>query len=67
MPFTIDKDRKKMFTVEPLPLEDIPDNLKAILSKTPDISPQYLKILVDNGKITTDDVIFLIDSGALQN
>jgi hypothetical protein len=66
--FTIDKDRKKMFEIKPLEIE--PDNLKSIVANAPQGDQAievYLSRLVRAGKITTDDVTFLIDSGALQN
>lgn len=51
-------------------ISNIPDNLKDVISNAPQGSRaigQYLKDLVANDTITTDDVTFLIDSGALQN
>jgi hypothetical protein len=49
---------------------DLPDNLKSIVSDAPKGNQAigaYLSRLVKTGKITTDDVTFLIESGALQN
>lgn len=49
---------------------DLPDNLKDIVDNAPkkdESIGQYLKDLVAAGTITTDDVTFLIESGALQN
>jgi hypothetical protein len=68
MSFTIDKDRKKMFEIEPLEIE--PDKLKSIVANAPQGDQAidvYLSGLVRAGKITPDDVTFLIDSGDLQN
>jgi hypothetical protein len=69
--FTIDKDRKKMFEIEPLETEsDIPDNLKSVISSAPKKDGaigQYLKDLVADDTITIDEATFLIESGALQN
>lgn len=50
---------------------DIPDKLQSVIDDAPPggdkAIAQYLKNLVGNGTITTDDVTFLINSGALQN
>lgn len=49
---------------------DIPDKLQSVIDDAPGGDKaigQYLKNLVANDTITTDDVTFLIDSGALQN
>ncbi|MHC4106212.1 MAG: hypothetical protein ACYSR9_14810 [Planctomycetota bacterium] len=68
MGFTIDKDRKEMFEIEPLEIE--PERLKAIVSNVPKddkTRAEFLKRLVSQNKITPDDVIFLLESGVLQN
>lgn len=49
---------------------DIPDKLQSVIDDAPSGDKaigQYLKDLVADDTITTDDVTFLIDSGALQN
>jgi len=67
MGFTIDKDRKEMFEIEPLEIE--PDNLKFVADNPP-LDDQAIAVLlsglVKEGKITTDDATFLINSGALK-
>lgn len=48
----------------------IPAKLKPVVANAPknaEATDAYLARLVKAGKITTDDVDFLIDSGALQN
>jgi hypothetical protein len=69
-------DRKARFTtmspdeITVSPGLSIPNSLEPIVSNAPkekEAIDQYLKDLVADGKITTDDVTFLIDSGALQN
>lgn len=69
-------DRKAKFTtMSPDEIEvsegiSIPKSLKPVVANAPKEERaigQYLKDLVGSGKITTDDVTFLIDSGALQN
>lgn len=51
-------------------ISDVPDNFQDVISNTPKNDKaigQYLKDLVADGTITTDDVTFLIDSGVLKN
>lgn len=69
-------DRKAKFTtMDPDEIEvsegiSIPTKLKPVVANAPkDVmaTNAYLSGLVKAGKITTDDVDFLIDSGALQN
>ena len=48
---------------------NLPDDLKKIVSEAPSGDQaigRYLIDLVSDGKITTDDMIFIIDSGILQ-
>jgi hypothetical protein len=49
---------------------NLPSSLKSVVSNAPQGDQAigiYLSDLVKVGKITTDDVTFLIDSGVLQN
>lgn len=48
----------------------IPKSLETVVANAPqdnEAIEQYLKNLVSDGTVTTDDMAFLIDSGALQN
>ena len=47
---------------------DLPDDLKTVVANAPKESEdigQYLKNLVDDGTITPDDIMFLLQSGTL--
>jgi len=67
-------DRSAKFITMPGEIEstglDIPKSLKPIVTNAPQDAQEiegYLSTLVQEGKITADEVTFLIDSGALQN